>query len=760
MSVPDLAESRKRVLELQAEINQHNQHYYQSDEPQISDAEYDLLLRELQDLEKQHPDLLDPDSPTQRVGAAPLKKFQAARHEMPMLSLSNVFDEKELGAFDRRVRDRLGRSDSEPMIYVAEPKLDGLAVSLIYESGRFVRGATRGDGQTGEDISLNLRTIKLIPLVLVGAGWPQRFEVRGEVYMPKAGFEEMNKRAAEQDRKVFVNPRNAAAGSLRLLDSTITASRPLAIYCYGIGIYEGADKQIETHFEMLAQLRQWGFPVNEEVQRVTGKQGCLAYYQSMGRKREQLAYEIDGIVYKVDSLADQQKLGFISRAPRWATAHKFPPEEQSTTVLSVEFQVGRTGALTPVARLDPVLVGGVIVSNATLHNMDEIQRKDIRVGDRVIVRRAGDVIPEVYKVITDQRPATAQVIVLPDTCPVCGSVVEHIAGQAVARCTGRLFCPAQRKESIKHFASRQAMDIDGLGSELIEQLVDRNYVSDLSDLYNLTASMLLTLDLVAEKTANNLLEALETSKKTSLARFIFGLGIPGVGQVLAETLADTFPDFEQLLNIRLEQLFPAVALESITGVGPKTIDKIVATYVEHKDKLLAKDGLEIWLKRYMPKFSLALVQQLNDRFSVDEFSRVCDQASAGIDGERIEIPGVSLVIAGHICDFFANEKNQQMIQRLKEAGVNWQEDADNVSSSDTRLSGNTYVLTGSLTGMSRDEAKKQLQALGAKVSSSVSTKTTAVIAGESAGSKLDKARKLGVAVLDNEALLVLLAGGG
>lgn len=755
MSVPDLAESHKRALELRAEINQHNQHYYQLDEPQISDAEYDRLLRELQDLEKQHPDLLDSDSPTQRVGAAPLKKFEAARHEMPMLSLSNVFDEKELGAFDRRVRDRLGHSDSEPMIYVAEPKLDGLAVSLIYESGRFVRGATRGDGQTGEDISLNLRTIKSIPLVLVGAGWPQRFEVRGEVYMPKAGFEEMNKRAAEQDRKVFVNPRNAAAGSLRLLDSTITASRPLAIYCYGIGIYEGADKQIETHFEMLAQLRQWGFPVNEEVQRVTGKQGCLAYYQSMGHKREQLAYEIDGIVYKVDSLADQQKLGFISRAPRWATAHKFPPEEQSTTVLSVEFQVGRTGALTPVARLDPVLVGGVIVSNATLHNMGEIQRKDIRVGDTVIVRRAGDVIPEVYQVIINKRPATAQVVVLPNECPVCGSDVEHIAGQAVARCTAGLFCPAQRKESIKHFASRQAMDIDGLGSELIEQLVDRNYVQDLSDLYDLTAEKLLTLDLVAEKTANNLLEALEASKKTSLARFIFGLGIPNVGQVLAETLADIFPDFEQLLNIRLEQLFPAAALESITGIGPKTTDKIVAAYVANKGELLAEDELKVWLKHYMSRLSPTLVQQLNDCFSTVEFARVCDQVSTGIVHGRIKIPGISLVIANHICDFFANEQNQRVIQRLKSVGVNWQQNEPDLNR-DMRLAGNTYVLTGSLTGMSRDEAKRRLQAQGAKVTTSVSTKTTAVIAGESAGSKLDKARKLGIAIIDNEAFLALL----
>lgn len=754
MMTPSQETRRKRVKELHRLIHHHNERYYQLDAPEISDAEYDALLRELQLLESRYPELLTADSPTQRVGAAPLSKFEPAQHEVPMLSLSNVFDEKALGDFDRRVHERLGLPGSQPITYVAEPKLDGLAVSLLYENGDFVRGATRGDGQTGEDITVNLRTIRAIPLSLQGKGWPKRLEVRGEVYMPKAGFDALNKRAMTQGEKTFANPRNAAAGSLRQLDSKVTASRPLDFFTYGLGIYEGGDLPATSHYALLMQLKDWGFPVSHDVQCVEGIEGCLKFYRAIEKRRNELEYEIDGVVYKVDSLQDQETLGFISRAPRWATAHKFAPQEQTTEVLAVEFQVGRTGALTPVARLKPVFVGGVTVSNATLHNMDEVQRKDIRVGDTVFVRRAGDVIPEVPRVVFEKRPASAQPVILPAHCPVCRSPVEHLAGQAVARCTGGLFCPAQRKESLKHFASRQAMDIDGLGSELIEQLVDLDYVHDPSDLYHLTHEKLLTLELVAEKTAQNLLAALEASKKTTRGRFLFGLGIPGVGRVLAETLGQTFPDFDQLMDIKLGQFFPLAELEAISGVGPKMAKTLMNYYREKPEALINADSLGAWLESCRAKLPESVVIGLTEQFSIETFAEICARADHFLQQKTIRIPGVSHVITHHICDFFANEKNRAVIRRLFEAGIHWDEESgENVSS---LLVGKTYVITGTLTGMSRDEAKKQLQLLGAKVTSSVSKKTTAVIVGEAPGSKKDKAVALNVQILDEAAFLKLI----
>lgn len=534
---------RKQVDALRAQIEHHNYQYYVLDDPEIPDAEYDRLMRELQALEQQYPELITPSSPTQRVGAAPLAAFSQVRHELPMLSLDNCFSEEELRAFDKRLHDRL--KSEEPLHYVAEPKLDGLAVSLRYEHGELMRAATRGDGTTGEDITQNVRTIESVPLRLLGEERSAVLEVRGEVYMPKAGFEALNKRAQERGEKPFVNPRNAAAGSLRQLDPRATASRPLEMYCYGVGVVEGIELPA-FHFDVLQLLKSLGLRICPEVRRVKSVEGCLAYYGEIAQKRDSLPYEIDGVVYKIDSLALQEKLGFVSRAPRWAIAHKFPAQEETTRVVDVEFQVGRTGAVTPVARLEPVFVGGVTVSNATLHNMDEVKRKDVRVGDTVIVRRAGDVIPEVVKVIKSRRPADAKVIEMPKYCPVCGSEIVRLEGEAVARCSGGLYCSAQRKEAIKHFASRKAMDIEGLGDKLVEQLIDNKLVEHVDDLYRLDVDSLAGLERMGKKSAANIIAALEKSKNTTLARFIYALGIREVGEATAAALASHFRSLEAL----------------------------------------------------------------------------------------------------------------------------------------------------------------------------------------------------------------------
>ncbi len=554
-----------QLEQLRRQIEQHNHQYYVLDDPQIPDVEYDRLFRQLQALEAAHPELVSPDSPTQRVGGKPLEGFDEVVHAQPMLSLANAFDDDEMADFDRRVRERLDQEQS--LDYLAEPKLDGLAINLRYVGGRLQQAATRGDGSNGEDVTQNVRTIASIPLRLIGEGWPQVLEVRGEVFMPRAGFERLNQQARETGGKTFANPRNAAAGSLRQLDSRITAQRPLAFYAYGLGEVSGGPLS-RSQRDNMTRLSQWGLPVSPEQQQVHGLQGCLDYYRKIGERRDRLDYDIDGVVFKVDSLDQQDQLGFVSRAPRWAVALKFPAQEAMTRLLGVDFQVGRTGALTPVARLEPVFVSGVTVSNATLHNMDELRRKDVRIGDRVIVRRAGDVIPEVVRSVPDSRDENAREIQLPAECPVCGSEVTQLEGEAVARCSGGLYCRAQRKEALKHFASRKAMDIDGLGDKLIEQLVERDLVQTPADLYRLQRDQLAGLERMAEKSADNLLAALDRSRATRLERFLFGLGIREVGETTARALALHFADLPPLMDASEE------ALLQINDVGP-----VVAAHV-------------------------------------------------------------------------------------------------------------------------------------------------------------------------------------
>ncbi len=557
----------QQIHALRQELDEHNYRYYVLDDPSIPDAEYDRLLRQLQALEAEYPELSSPDSPTQRVGSRPQGAFAEVEHKVPMLSLDNAFSADELADFDRRVRDRL--ADAQLIEYCCEPKLDGLAVSLLYRDGVLVQAATRGDGRTGEEITANVRTIGSVPLRLRGDDWPPVLEVRGEVYMPKAGFIRLNERARTQGDKPFVNPRNAAAGSLRQLDSRITAQRPLEFCCYSLGQVEGA-VLADTHSANLEQLAAWGFRINPEMRVVQGADACNRYFDELGAKRAELPYEIDGAVFKVNALALQERLGFVARAPRWAIASKFPAQEEMTELLDVEFQVGRTGAITPVARLKPVFVGGVTVSNATLHNMDEIERLGLMIGDTVIVRRAGDVIPQVVQVVVDRRPDEARAVALPEHCPVCASEVERVEGEAVARCTGGLVCAAQRKEAIKHFASRKALDIDGLGDKLVEQLVDQELVHALPDLFSLQQHQLERLERMGAKSAANLLAALERSKATRLGRFIYALGIREVGESTAQTLASHFGDLEPLMQAGEE------ALLAVDEVGP-----IVAAHIRH-----------------------------------------------------------------------------------------------------------------------------------------------------------------------------------
>ena len=572
MSAPESAHQRAR--ELHQQLHEHNYRYYTKDDPLISDAGYDQLLRELQALETKYPELISADSPTRRVGAAPLKEFGEVRHEVRMLSLDNSFTDEELADFDRRVRERLGEDEVE---YAAEPKLDGLAVSLLYQDGQLLRAATRGDGETGEDVTENVRTMASVPLKLVGEGIPKTLEVRGEVYLSHAGFAALNQLAEAEGQKPFVNPRNAAAGSLRQLDSSITARRPLEMFCYGVGKVAGGTLA-NTHVEILAQLQRWHLRIYDDIQVVSGVEGCIAYYQRYQQQRQQLPFEIDGVVFKVNRLDQQDALGFVSRAPRWAIARKFPAEERESTVLGIDIQVGRTGALTPVARLEPVFVGGVTVTNATLHNADEIRRKDVRPGDRVIVRRAGDVIPEVVRVLKDKRNKGAKKFHMPSACPVCGSLVTRAEGETVARCSGGLFCPAQRKQAIKHFASRRAMDIEGLGNKLVDQLVEKGLVATASDLFQLSVAALAGLERMAEKSAVNLVAALDKSKATTLERFIFALGIREVGEITAQTLAREFGELEPLMAADIE------ALEAVRDIGPVVARHVVDFFAERHNR--------------------------------------------------------------------------------------------------------------------------------------------------------------------------------
>ena len=669
--------TRVNTESLREQIRYHNYRYHVLDDPEVPDAEYDRLIRELQALEKKHPELITPDTPTQRVGDAPVSSFGTIRHELPMLSLDNAFTEDELQDFHRRVMDRLEIEDGgDAFVYSAEPKLDGAAVSLLYEEGRLIRGATRGDGTTGEDITHNVRTIEAVPLKLRGRNFPRVLEVRGEVFMPKAGFEAYNLKAREADQKTFVNPRNAAAGSLRQLDPRLTAERPLDVYFYSVGLVKDGELP-GRHSEILDQLQEWGLKTCPERRVVKGVAGCLAYYEGLGEKRQSLPYEIDGVVYKVDSLADQRELGFVSRAPRWAIAHKFPAQEEMTKVAGVEFQVGRTGAVTPVARLEPVFVGGVTVSNATLHNIDELHRKDVRVGDTVIVRRAGDVIPEVVSVIKKRRPKNARRIRLPAKCPVCGSAVIREEDEAVARCTGGLFCAAQRTEALKHFVSRRALDVDGLGSKLIEQLVAADRVKTPADFYGLGAEELSAMDRMGDKSAEKLIGSIELSKTTTLPRFLYGLGIREVGEATAASLASHYGSLDAITSATEEEL------QGVEDVGP--------------------------------------------------------------------------VVASRIRAFFGEVHNRDVIRSLRQAGVSWPESEPAQIPQDGALVGKTFVLTGVLSSMTRDEAKDKIQSLGGKVTGSVSGKTDYVVAGEKPGSKLGKAQKLGVSVIDEDGLREILS---
>jgi len=671
-----MATIEEQINQLRTQLRHHEYQYHVLDAPEVPDAEYDRLMRELRELETAHPELVTADSPTQRVGAAPLSAFEQVRHRVPMLSLDNVFDEESYLAFYKRVQDRL--KTAEALTFCCELKLDGLAVSLLYENGELVQAATRGDGTTGENITANVRTIRAIPLRLHGDNIPERLEVRGEVFMPQAGFEAMNDEARRTGGKVFANPRNAAAGSLRQLDPRITAKRPLTFFCYGVGLLEGGELP-RSHFARLQQFKAWGLPVSDRVRLCTGSEEVLAFYRQVEADRPSLGFDIDGVVVKIDSLDIQETLGFVARAPRWATAFKFPAQEQITLVKDVEFQVGRTGAITPVARLEPVLVAGVMVSNATLHNADEIERLGLRIGDTVIVRRAGDVIPQVVGVVLDERPEDAREVVFPTHCPVCHSDVERVEGEAVARCTAGLICGAQRKEALKHFVSRRALDVDGMGDKIIDQLVEKEYVKTPADLFRLTAGKLTGLDRMGPKSAQNVVSALEKAKETTLARFLYALGIREVGEATAANLAAHYGSVEAL---------KAADIESLKGV-----------------------------------------QDVGD------------------------------VVAKHVVNFLSEEHNQQVIDELlsPEINIHWPEVQVIVPEEiDSPFAGKTVVLTGSLSILSRDDAKDRLTALGAKVSGSVSKKTDLVIAGEAAGSKLAKAQELGIEVIDEAEMIRLL----
>jgi len=659
------------IQQLSKQLENYNYQYYVLDEPSVPDAEYDRVFQQLVTLEQANPEFLSPNSPTQQVGGLALSKFEQVTHQLPMLSLDNVFEAPALKDFMARAQDK---ASSANIAFCIEPKLDGLAASIIYENGVLVQAATRGDGQTGENVTENVKTIKNLPLRLRGENIPAVLEVRGEVFMLKAGFDKLNKKLTDAGEKAFVNPRNAAAGSLRQLDSKIAASRPLAFYCYAVGVFEG--ELPNSQFARIEQLKAWGLPVSEEVKLVSGEQACLDYYQAIEKKRPDLAYEIDGVVYKVDDITLQQTLGFVARAPRWATAYKFPAEEAVTIVENVEFQVGRTGAITPVAKLKPVFVGGVTVSNATLHNKDEIKRLGIQIGDTVVVRRAGDVIPQVARVLEEKRAEqeTAE-IVFPAVCPVCESEVERIEGEATIRCSGGLYCGAQRKEAIKHFASRKALDIDGLGNKLVELLVDYKLIDSPAQLFSLTAGQVSTLPRMGEVSAKKLINSLQLSKKTTLARFFYSLGIREVGEATANNLANHY----------------------------KSIDAVKAASVEN-------------------------LQSVSD---------------------------VGEIVAKHIYYFFRQAHNIEVVEQLLAAGIHWPE-IKQVEQSELSLTGQIFVITGSFNTLSRADIKTALQEKGAKVAGSVSKKTTTVIAGEAAGSKLTKAQELGIDIMDEEMVINLL----
>ena len=812
----------ERAEALRRQIDDAGTAYHERDEQLIPDAEYDRLVRELEALELAHPELAVADSPTQRVGGKASSRFAEVRHAVPMLSLGNAFSDEEVQDFVRRISERLRR---DALYFSAEPKLDGLAISLRYENGRFVQGATRGDGSTGEDVSANLRQIAVIPQVLQGAGWPDVLEVRGEVYMARADFEAYNAQARLHDGKVLANPRNAAAGSLRQLDPKMTARRKLSFYAYGTGQVEGGELP-PTHSATLAQLRAWGFSVSDLCQVVEGSAGLLAYYRDIGERRDGLAFDIDGVVYKLDDRAGQETMGFVSRAPRWAIAHKFPAQEQTTTVEAIEIQIGRTGAATPVARLNPVAVAGVIVSNATLHNADQIQRLDVRVGDTVIVRRAGDVIPEVVSVIAERRPAGTTPWQMPAQCPVCGSEIVREEGEAVWRCSGELSCPAQRKEAIAHFASRRAMDIDGLGGKYIETLVDAGIVRGVADLYRLTRDQLLHLKLVldaetpealaaqiglhlppegsgdylrailqldgndagwrakalampaafawntrkiATRWADNLIAAIDASRDTTLERLLFALGIENVGENTSKGLSTWFGDLELIRHLPwplfkrvpdiggevarslghfFEQSGNQDAIDALLQVGQVRIGNTHAPSAKLRDGL---DFAQVLVEAEIPGIT---------RLRAEKLTAVLPDAAALVDAEpvRFVAAGLPNEVALGLADWLDRDGHAQMLLKADDYRrtllTRAPEQTEQVAGP---LDGQTVVLTGTLSQMTRDEAKARLEALGAKVSGSVSRKTAFVVAGTEAGSKLTKAGELGVEVWDEDRLVAFLA---
>lgn len=775
-----------RVEQLRTEIEQHNYRYYVLDEPSVPDAEYDRLFSELQQLETDYPELVSDDSPTRRVGSKPDSGFAEVRHEQPMLSLDNAFSDEDMAAFVRRARERLGLAAEAPLPIASEPKLDGLAVSLLYEEGRLIRAATRGDGQTGEDITLNVRTLPSVPLRLLGQGWPQRLEVRGEIYMPKAGFERLNEQARQAGEKTFVNPRNAAAGSLRQLDPAVTARRPLEFCCYGIGVVEGGSLP-DSHIERLRRLNQWGLKINPEMQLVDGLEGCRDRYHVLAEKRDALPYDIDGIVFKLDRLDQQEALGYIARAPRWAIAHKFPAQEEITRLKAVEFQVGRTGAITPVARLEPVFVGGVTVSNATLHNMDEIARLDVRAGDWVTVRRAGDVIPQIVQVQKERRDGSESVVNIPSCCPVCGSDVERtrlikrgkgreqVSEGSIYRCVGRLSCRAQLTQALIHFVSRKAMDIDGLGEKSIEQLVEQGLVRSPADLYRLQVNDLLELEGFAQQSSENLYNAIAASREVELPRFIYALGIPEVGEGTARTLALQLGSLE-----RLRQALPLL-LTWLPDIGLEVAHEIHHFMQDDHnrqviDALLAQGILLQGEADIAPSLQGSIsFEMLLERLDIPGVAKTGAAALAGhfkaleplleADAQELEsVAKLSKKARNGLLQKLEQpewcEQARTLEQQLKVFGMHWQCERPADTAQAQPLSGQTWVLTGTLETMARDDAKARLLALGAKVSGSVSGKTHCVVAGPGAGSKLSKATELGVEVLDEAQFLARLKEWG
>lgn len=768
-----------RIDELRRTLEEHNYRYYVLDEPSIPDAEYDRLFNQLKALEAEHPELITADSPTQRVGGAPLAGFAEVKHALPMLSLGNAFSDDDLREFDRRASEGLELAPADlftspQLTYSCEPKLDGLAVSLLYREGVLQQGATRGDGTTGEDITANVRTISNLPLRLLGAGWPSLLEVRGEVVMPKAGFAALNQRQLEQGGKIFANPRNAAAGSLRQLDSRITASRPLAFYAYGVGRVEGG-QLAERHSAILTQLKSWGLPVSSEFHLAQGLAECIAYHQRIGARRDRLAYDIDGVVFKLDQLSQQQQLGFRAREPRWAIAYKFPAQEEITQLLAVDFQVGRTGALTPVARLKPVQVAGVTVSNATLHNMDEINRLGLKIGDSLIIRRAGDVIPQVLDVVLERRPADAVDILLPSQCPVCGSQVERsqlikrgkgrhsVTEGAVYRCVGRLSCTAQRAQAIIHFAARRAMDIEGLGDKIVEQLVAQDLVHSPADLYRLSFEQVRGLEGFAELSATNLLHAIAASKTPALPRFLFALGIPEVGEETAKRLAQSFGSLE-----RISQALPEV-LTYLPDVGSEVAFEIHNFFADaHNCSVLQSLNEQGVVPLQSAELDASLsasvsfadfIERLNiagiARTGAVKLAEHCVNLAALIDLSQdwlslSQLKGLTEKAKQSLRNYFAEparcEHSLRIEQQLKDFGMHWSCPKKVVQG--LPLAGQTWVLTGTLEQLTREQAKARLEALGAKVAGSVSAKTTCVVAGSAAGSKLAKAQELGLSVWD------------